>query len=311
MRASTCTSTRGSAATTRWQPGPQPRTGRVSSTHLALGRGGRTPPWELPCIARTNSTRIAHCAAHSHPQSAFSRSETSSRWRLRTTACTSACLGDCVGVEPTPPVASVAKAWWRKGRRATHPCCRPTDTYVRLFLGMMLDSSVAHAPPLFSRQAATSWREQEQGAKLEREQSARLQIPPMDAFDWWPRSPPPIQCGSVPGEIQCAVSRATRSVGFNGSSGGRGGSSRRATGSVGINGSTGGRGGSSRCLCPVAHPHCSRRDRMCYEYPFRRGNVSMHCVNRIPNSGSAKGRCVDPNVSPSHFQAQIRKWETS
>ena len=65
----------------------------------------------------------------------------------------------------------------------------PTDTYVRLLLGMLLDFEAE--APLFLRPAATSWHDQERRSKEEHRQSAQLHIPPMSSLDWWPLRPPP------------------------------------------------------------------------------------------------------------------------
>ena len=67
-------------------------------------------------------------------------------------------------------------------------CAGPTDTYARLFLGMLLDFD--ETSPLFAQRAATSWHAHERALGRRQRQSLELRVARMSSLAWWPRPPP-------------------------------------------------------------------------------------------------------------------------
>ena len=66
-------------------------------------------------------------------------------------------------------------------------CAGPTDTYARLFLGMLLDFD--ETSPLFAQRAATSWHAHEQALGRRQRQSLELRVARLSSLAWWPRPP--------------------------------------------------------------------------------------------------------------------------
>ena len=67
------------------------------------------------------------------------------------------------------------------GKDCVHFCLPgPTDTYARLFLGMLLDFD--DTAPLFANPAAEGWQAHKRDARLQQ----RLSVPSMSSLAWWP-----------------------------------------------------------------------------------------------------------------------------
>ena len=86
--------------------------------------------------------------------------------------------GQELGQVPQKKRAQVEK---NLGKDCVHFCLPgPTDTYARLFLGMLLDFD--DTAPLFAKPAAESWQAHKRDARLQQ----RLSVPSMSSLAWWP-----------------------------------------------------------------------------------------------------------------------------
>ena len=122
---------------------------------------------------------------------------------------------DCVHfcLPGMPPHRASNRASDRAYRRITSPqhalqhalhCAGPTDTYARLFLGMLLDFD--ETSPLFAQPAAKSWHAQERTLGRRQRQSKELAVPSMSSLPWWPKVPQKVP---APGVAKAGTKKST------------------------------------------------------------------------------------------------------